>query len=434
MFADRIRRRWPSPHGDTCTPTLLRDLVITDRFYCGQLRERPAALGRSLRGTTWAGNCRRNSCDRHRRARAKTLPAPLPAALPAARDQGRRHRVGTADSSPGVRPFRHRRCWPRSMARARLTTTRRCHCPRLPTTLPASLPRSRCPAPCLPPMTYPIHYKPAMPHSPRHRRAHSQPCPTFKIKKQCVGIGIAMPGPGIAMLVPAVQSCRVAGGCAGWCRSGRRLSSTGRHSYRLSRKASSRGCLGTGQEGDHRGVGAFVRNGQHPLDQPGVFGAAQRGGAEQRVDRGQPQVAGRHRVAAAGFEVVERGPPAVLVVAASLHGAEHAGDPEQATANPRVDRSRTLGDPLSVTDHRAESGRSHRGYAPTLRARGRRPDTPGARPHGARTNDEIARRLFLSRYAVGDHVKAILEKVARTKQEFIASIPRWSESRTRASG
>jgi DNA-binding CsgD family transcriptional regulator len=37
-------------------------------------------------------------------------------------------------------------------------------------------------------------------------------------------------------------------------------------------------------------------------------------------------------------------------------------------------------------------------------------------------NDEIARRLFLSRYTVGDHVKAILAKVgARSKQEFIAA-------------
>jgi DNA-binding CsgD family transcriptional regulator len=41
--------------------------------------------------------------------------------------------------------------------------------------------------------------------------------------------------------------------------------------------------------------------------------------------------------------------------------------------------------------------------------------------HGL-SNDEIAQRLFLSRYTVGDHVKAILGKVgARSKQEFIAS-------------
>jgi DNA-binding CsgD family transcriptional regulator len=41
--------------------------------------------------------------------------------------------------------------------------------------------------------------------------------------------------------------------------------------------------------------------------------------------------------------------------------------------------------------------------------------------HGL-SNDKIAQRLFLSRYTVGDHVKAILGKVgARSKQEFIAS-------------
>jgi len=38
------------------------------------------------------------------------------------------------------------------------------------------------------------------------------------------------------------------------------------------------------------------------------------------------------------------------------------------------------------------------------------------------SNDEIAQRLFLSRFTVGDHVKAILGKVdAHSKQEFIAS-------------
>jgi len=47
--------------------------------------------------------------------------------------------------------------------------------------------------------------------------------------------------------------------------------------------------------------------------------------------------------------------------------------------------------------------------------------TPQGRLHGL-SNDEIVQRLFLSRYAIGDHVKAILGKVdARSKQEFIAS-------------
>lgn len=38
------------------------------------------------------------------------------------------------------------------------------------------------------------------------------------------------------------------------------------------------------------------------------------------------------------------------------------------------------------------------------------------------SNDEIAQRLFLSRYTVGDHVKAILGKIgAGSKQQFIAA-------------
>ncbi len=42
--------------------------------------------------------------------------------------------------------------------------------------------------------------------------------------------------------------------------------------------------------------------------------------------------------------------------------------------------------------------------------------------HG-RSNDEIAQRLSLSQYTVGDHMKAILSKVgAHSKQEFIASV------------
>lgn len=51
------------------------------------------------------------------------------------------------------------------------------------------------------------------------------------------------------------------------------------------------------------------------------------------------------------------------------------------------------------------------------------------------SNDEIARRLFLSRYTVGDHVKAILGKVgARSKQEFIASTLGGPNRATRPAG
>jgi DNA-binding CsgD family transcriptional regulator len=37
------------------------------------------------------------------------------------------------------------------------------------------------------------------------------------------------------------------------------------------------------------------------------------------------------------------------------------------------------------------------------------------------SNEDIARQMFLSRYPVGDHIKAILSKVgAHSKQQFIA--------------
>ena len=41
-------------------------------------------------------------------------------------------------------------------------------------------------------------------------------------------------------------------------------------------------------------VEALVGDGEYSLDYVGVFGVAQRGVAEQRVDRGQPGVAGAH--------------------------------------------------------------------------------------------------------------------------------------------
>ena len=63
--------------------------------------------------------------------------------------------------------------------------------------------------------------------------------------------------------------------------------------------------LGFGEVGDEGLVVALGRDRQHPGDHRGVLGVAQRGVAEQRVDRGQPGVAGAGAVAAVVFEVVE---------------------------------------------------------------------------------------------------------------------------------
>ena len=60
-----------------------------------------------------------------------------------------------------------------------------------------------------------------------------------------------------------------------------------------------------GKEAHQGAVEALAGDGEYPLDYVGVFGVAQRGVAEQRVDRGQPVVAGAHAVAPVGFEVVE---------------------------------------------------------------------------------------------------------------------------------
>ena len=54
-------------------------------------------------------------------------------------------------------------------------------------------------------------------------------------------------------------------------------------------------------------VVALGGDGQDAADQRGVLGVLERGVAEQRPDRGQPQVAGPGGVAAVGLEVVEEG-------------------------------------------------------------------------------------------------------------------------------
>ena len=65
--------------------------------------------------------------------------------------------------------------------------------------------------------------------------------------------------------------------------------------------------LVVGEERHELSVGAFGRDGQHPLDQRGVLGVAQRGVGEQRVDGGESVVAGAHAVVALAFEVIEEG-------------------------------------------------------------------------------------------------------------------------------
>ena len=71
---------------------------------------------------------------------------------------------------------------------------------------------------------------------------------------------------------------------------------------------------------------SFGRDGEHSLDRLGVFGMAQCGVAEQRVDRGEPGVAGGHAVAAIGFQMgEERGDELCVEVADVEPGRCFAG-------------------------------------------------------------------------------------------------------------
>ena len=63
--------------------------------------------------------------------------------------------------------------------------------------------------------------------------------------------------------------------------------------------------LGFGEPGEQSALLAFGGDGQHPLDGGGVFGVVERGVAEQRVDGGEPPVAGADRIVPVMFEVVE---------------------------------------------------------------------------------------------------------------------------------
>jgi len=51
---------------------------------------------------------------------------------------------------------------------------------------------------------------------------------------------------------------------------------------------------------------AFLRQGEHPLDERGVLGRFQRGIAEERTDRGQAQVSAADLVAAGGLQVIQK--------------------------------------------------------------------------------------------------------------------------------
>jgi len=63
--------------------------------------------------------------------------------------------------------------------------------------------------------------------------------------------------------------------------------------------------LGCGEVGDQGPVGSPVRDGEHPLDKGGVLWRARCRVAEQRVDGGQPAVAGAGGVVADGRQVVQ---------------------------------------------------------------------------------------------------------------------------------
>jgi hypothetical protein len=66
--------------------------------------------------------------------------------------------------------------------------------------------------------------------------------------------------------------------------------------------------LGVGEPGDGAPVVPFGGDGKDALDRPGVFGVAERGVAEQRVDGSEAPVAGADGVVPVVFEVVqERG-------------------------------------------------------------------------------------------------------------------------------
>jgi hypothetical protein len=65
--------------------------------------------------------------------------------------------------------------------------------------------------------------------------------------------------------------------------------------------------LGGGEERDDSLVGAFGGDREHALDQAGVLGMPERAVLEERVDRGQADVARARAVAPLGLEMLEEG-------------------------------------------------------------------------------------------------------------------------------
>jgi DNA-binding CsgD family transcriptional regulator len=127
-------------------------------------------------------------------------------------------------------------------------------------------------------------------------------------------------------------------------------------------------------------------------------------------------------------------PAPILAAAASVHHSGH--EAEGSATLPRVRALTRAGRWVTISASRLTGSNLVGHTAVTLQRSGLEVTDLVLAAHGLTprerqlaglvldglSNDQIARRLFLSRYTVGDHVKAILGKVgARSKQEFIAS-------------
>jgi hypothetical protein len=126
--------------------------------------------------------------------------------------------------------------------------------------------------------------------------------------------------------------------------------------------------LGVGEVGEQVALGSFRWDREHPLDRGGVLGVVQGEVGEQRVDRRESVVAGRGRVVALVFEVLEeRGDQRRVEVgdvelagwgAASLGGEAQEQPEGVAVGGDRVRARRALADE-AVGEERL-CGRPHR--------------------------------------------------------------------------